>query len=470
MIAGVVRTPIARASSNDLMTMAVGEDAASMQVGVVLVLDRRLDTAAVRRALAERVRAVPRLRQRLVSTPWGCGRPVWVDDADFDIDNHVRAQRCAPPGDESALLDVAAAAVTDPLPKRRALWSGTLVTDLSADRCAFVLVVHHVLADGIGGLAALAQLVDGAPAAVDAAFPVPPPSRLDLCADAARSRLRALRALPAGARLVRDAIAELRLGQGTKAPRCSLNQPTGPRRQLAVSRADLAALRRVAHEHGATVNDVVLTAVGGALAAVLRERGEEVASFVVSVPVSGRAATSPTELGNHVGVMPVEVPATGHPLDRLARVSQSTRTHRQRRGRGASTALLGPAFRLLGALGVFRWFIDRQRLVTTFVTNVRGPATPLSFLGARVLDMSAVALITGNITVGFAALSYAGTLTVTVMADPDTCLDLPCIVAQLQDELDQLAEGGTSASGGTAAGRAVSGTFVSGESVQSGGR
>ena len=87
MIAGVVRTPIARASSNDLMTMAVGEDAASMQVGVVLMLDRRLDTAAVRRALAERVRAVPRLRQRLVSTPWGCGRPVWVDDADFDIDN-----------------------------------------------------------------------------------------------------------------------------------------------------------------------------------------------------------------------------------------------------------------------------------------------------------------------------------------------------------------------------------------------
>lgn len=179
---------------------------------------------------------------------------------------------------------------------------------------------------------------------------------------------------------------------------------------------------------------------------------------------------SPTELGNHVGVMPVEVPATGHPLDRPARVSQSTRTHRQRRGRGASTALLGPAFRLLGALGVFRWFIDRQRLVTTFVTNVRGPATPLSFLGARVLDMSAVALITGNIRVGFAALSYAGTLSITVMADPDTCLDLPCIVAQLQDELDQLAETGKSASGETAAGRAVSGTFVSGQSVQSGER
>ena len=189
MIAGVVRTPIARASSNDLMTMAVGEDAASMQVGVVLMLDRRLDTAAVRRALAERVRAVPRLRQRLVSTPWGCGRPVWVDDADFDIDNHVRARRCAPPGDESALLDVAAAAVTDPLPKHRALWSGRLVTDLADDRCAFVLVVHHVLADGIGGLAALAQLADGAPAGVDAGFPMPPPSRLDLCADAARSRL-----------------------------------------------------------------------------------------------------------------------------------------------------------------------------------------------------------------------------------------------------------------------------------------
>ena len=470
MIAGVVRTPIARASSNDLMTMAVGEDAASMQVGVVLMLDRRLDTAAIRRALAERVRAVPRLRQRLVSTPWGCGRPVWVDDADFDIDNHVRARRCAPPGDESALLDVAAAAVTDPLPKHRALWSGSW---LPTSRMT--------------GARSCSSCITSSLMASEAWRHLPSSSterRLRWTRHSRCHHRRAWTCVPTlqGAgyapferfRPARGWCVTPSRNCGSVRGRKSLDARSTSRpartANLRSAAPDLAALRRVAHEHGATVNDVVLTAVGGALAAVLRERGEEVASFVVSVPVSGRAATSPTELGNHVGVMPVEVPATGRPLDGLARVSQSTRTHRQRRGRGASTALLGPAFRLLGALGVFRWFIDRQRLVTTFMTNVRGPATPLSFLGARVLDMSAVALITGNITVGFAALSYAGTLAVTVMADPDTCLDLPCIVAQLQDELDQLAKGGKSASGGTAAGRAVSGTFVSGESVQSGER
>jgi hypothetical protein len=57
-------------------------------------------------------------------------------------------------------------------------------------------------------------------------------------------------------------------------PRCSLNQPTGRNRRLAVARADLAALASAAHARGGTINDALLTAVAGALEAGLRERGE----------------------------------------------------------------------------------------------------------------------------------------------------------------------------------------------------
>jgi hypothetical protein len=100
--------------------------------------------------------------------------------------------------------------------------------------------------------------------------------------------------------------------------------------------------------------------------------------------------------------------------------------------------LLAPAFRILARLRLLRWFIDRQRLVTTFVTNVRGPAQPLTFLGTSITDLVAVPGITGNITVAFGALSYAGHLTVTVIADPDHCPDLPQIARAVQRELDAL--------------------------------
>jgi hypothetical protein len=76
--------------------------------------------------------------------------------------------------------------------------------------------------------------------------------------------------------------------------------------------------------------------------------------------------------------------------------------------------------------------------VTTFVTNVRGPDARLSFLGVPIADAVAVSTVSGNVTVAFAALSYAGALNVTVVADPGTCPDLAELAAALQRELDAL--------------------------------
>jgi len=80
------------------------------------------------------------------------------------------------PGDEAALLEVAAASATHPLPRDRPLWSVTVVNGLTGGRSALVLVIHPVLADGIGGLAALALLIDGALLASEVPFPTPPPT------------------------------------------------------------------------------------------------------------------------------------------------------------------------------------------------------------------------------------------------------------------------------------------------------
>ncbi len=445
------RHPIQRTSPNDLMELAAESAAAPMQVAAILILDQPVELAAVRLALVGRVAAVPRLRQRLQRAPLGCGRPVWVDDAEFAIDSHVIDRQCPAPGDEAALLRVAAAAAVEPLPRDRPLWSITIVHGLTGARSAVVFAIHHVLADGIGGLAALGLLVDGAPIVSEVPFPLPPPTPRELFAEATLSRMHALRRWPAALRLVRDAAAELRGGRIGHPTRCSLNQPTGPQRQLAVVRADLTALSSAAHAHDATINDVLLTAVSGALAAVLRHRGESADRFVFSVPVSGRPDTASAALGNHVGAMLVEVSAQRDVTQQLAAIAETTRARRRSLGRGASAILLGPAFRLLAQIGAFRWYVDRQRMITTLVTNVRGPGSRMAFLGATVIDIIPVAQVTGNVTISFVALSYSGTLSVTVIADPEHCPDLQLVVRELQNQLDVLTSRGLTAANGNRA-------------------
>ncbi|GID93899.1 diacylglycerol O-acyltransferase [Amorphoplanes digitatis] len=433
------RVSIERTSPTDLMQLACDLPGSPMQVAAVLVLGTTtaLDLAAVREAIGQRIHGVPRLRQRLVRAPLGGGRPVWVDDPDFDIRDHVNAVRCPAPGDEAALLGAVAETTARRLPRNRPLWSATLVTSLSGGRAALVVMLHHVLADGLGGLAVLARLLDHAPTTPDTEFPRPEPRRRSLFLDASGTRLRALGHLPVKARQLRSAIAELATGGVNGPPRSSLNQPIGAHRGLAVARADLAGVQRLTHAHGATVNDVVLAAVTGALHAVLQHRGESVDRFVISVPIAGRREATAGHLGNEVGVMTVPVTVAGDLHQRLTAIARTTRSRRPA-SPGASTALLGPVFRILAWCGAFRWFVNRQQSVTTMVTDLHGPDVRLSFLAAPITEIIPVSPITGNVTVGFAALSYAGTLTVTVTADPQRCPDLAVLLAQLQSELDLL--------------------------------
>lgn len=395
-----------------------------------------VELADIRHALEERVRMLPRLRQRLWRPPLGCGRPVWVDDPAFEVGRHVAAVTCPPPGDEPALLDLAARLLAQPLAPDRPLWSATFVTGLAEERSALMVVFHHVLADGIGSLAVLAALVDGHPPA-PAPVPSPPPRPRQLAAEATRSRLRTLARLPAGLRRVRAGMGELGGDRSLRAPQISLNRPTGPHRRVAVARVPLDAVRAVARQHGATVNDLVLTAVTGALRELLQRRGEPIDQLVASVMVSGREATRPTELGNVVGVIPVALPTTGAPPDRLDTIAATMRTRKQT-ARGASATLVVPAFRALAAAGVLGWVLNRQRMINTVVSNLRGPDQRLSLFGAPVADVVVLPTTAGNITVGFAVLSYAGVLNVTISADPATCPDLDVLVERLQQQLDDL--------------------------------
>ena len=206
-----------RATPEDLTSLATDIGSAPMQVGAIILLDTPagFDVQTGVDAIAERIVAVPRLRQRLTPVPFGCGRPVWADDPDFAIEEHVHAVECPGAGDESALLELAARCVGERLPRDRPLWSATFVSGLTGDQTALVFVVHHVLADGIGGLAVLASLVDGPRDVGPIPFSRSAPTTSELRRNAFRDRVRALADLAGAVRRLRNAVTEL---QSTAAP------------------------------------------------------------------------------------------------------------------------------------------------------------------------------------------------------------------------------------------------------------
>ena len=428
---------IDRASGDDVMSLVSDRHDPPMQVGAVLLLDvgDDLDAARLTEVVKRRLTSVPRLRQNLVHVPVGCGRPVWVDYPGFEFTEHFAVVRRSEAITEQSLLDLAAAQLTTRLPRDRPLWAAALLIGEGDGRAALVLVFHHVLADGIAGLAVLGRLVDGVPSVDAADFPRPAPSLIRLALDSAASRVRSVRRVPVNIRRLTNAVIELGPSLRTQATPCSLNRPTGTHRRVRTVRSDLAPVIRLAHQNGATVNDVILSAITGALHLLLAERGEQLPAFVVSIPVSSRPPVGHGELGNQSGVVPVLLPATGTFSARLASTAQVTRAAKSHQ-RGASTALLGPLFRVLAAIGLFQRFIDHQRSIHTFVSNLKGPETAEALLGCPITGIVPLSVATGNVTVGFTALSYAGSLVITISADPETCPDLDRLQQELQRQLD----------------------------------
>jgi len=412
--------------------------------------DGELDLATIRCRVERRLPRVPELRRVVRRPPPFCGPALWVDDPAFSIERHVRAVRIDPPGDEASLLGTTELLLRPLLDRSRPLWGLWLLTGLAGGRLGALFKIHHAVADGLAAIALAASLLDLEPDAADpppaAWSPAPAPSTLALLADSARCRARAAAStLGHPVQLSRQLASALgdaarTLRTFTRAPRTSLNALPGRSRQLRAVHLDLEQARTAAHAQGATVNDVLLTVVAGGLRTLLLARGELTAGMelMVSVPTALRGARAARELGNAVGAIAVPLPVyEPDTVRRLERIAAATR--------GAKAAQ-HPAFVQdmmagLAALGLAMPLIRRQRLVSTFVTNIPGPGDVLYLLGARIEAVLPVIAAAGNMTVMFAALSYHGRLDVVVGADAAACPDVDVLVSGLERAWESLTSG-----------------------------
>ncbi len=417
----------------------------------------RLDD--VRAHVAARLHLIPNFRRRMATPPCGFGRPVWVDAADFDIEDHVRLMVLPEPGSRAELADLCSRLFARPLDRTRPLWELCFVGGLDDGNVAMIERVHHALVDGISGVEVAAALLDTepepAPAAAPGWRPEPVPGWFALATEGMRQQvvnpvdwLRTMRGLMSSpVELVHRSQGLVEgvssLADPLQVLRSSMNAEIGPRRRhLQWVTVSLGDVRHAAHRRHVTINDVVLAAVAGGFRELLLARGEPVADrrLQALVPVSTHGAAEAGSYGNHVSGIVAPLPIGAETAgERLALVAEAMARHKARH-QAEGTELMVEGLELLppAVLAAVVRTIHHQPLFHVVVTNVPGPPKPLYFLGARLLDAIPVVPLGGNLDVSIGVLSYDGQLTIGFFADRDTCPDLGVLTQGVREGFDEL--------------------------------
>jgi WS/DGAT/MGAT family acyltransferase len=402
-----------------------------------------------------RLRFAACFRQRLVEVPLGLDRPWWIEDPEFDLEYHVRHIALPAPGDWRQLCIQTARLLSRPLDMDRPLWEVTVIEGLNAvegyPAGAFALVtkIHHAAIDGVSGAEIFAAVHDLAPnegrPGTDTWEPETPPSPAELLVRAAWHN--AVRPLRVPSILMRSKPVLETLGaalpnplrpatESSRVPVTRFQRRVSAHRVVdgtSFSLADVKAVRqRVA---GATVNDVMLTVVGGALRRYLDARGElPLETLVAMAPISIRPETQRNAGGNQISAMfPKLGTHLADPLGRLAFVRESTASSKEvsaalDAGLLTDYANYGP-MRLAGlAARTYgrTTLLERAGLwFNTIVTNVPGPQVPLWMGSSRVLALYGLGPLIDGVGLFHTIFSYDGGITVMatscreIMPDPE---------------------------------------------------
>ena len=448
-----------RLTALDSLFLALEDRSAHMHVGAVAIFEGPPPPYAdLLRLIEARLERVPRYRQRILAVPLSQGRPVWIDETQFDLEYHVRHTALPSPGGEAELKKLAARLLSQQLDRDKPLWEMWLVEGLGDARFAVISKTHHCMLDGISGVDLATVLMDAEP--TSRAPPPPPPWTprkappiSELLVSSVKEQLshplRMARSAfePNGeaARVVGQLFSGLRplvdvLSMG-RAPQSPLNVPIGPHRRFEMVELSLAEVKAVRAAQGGTVNDVILAIVAGALRTWLSARGElPQADLRVLVPVSMRSRDARGTFGNQVSAVFCPLPVTeANPLERLRKVREAMRGVKENgHAVGAHT---------LSRLGEFApptLFAQASRLAATtrifnlVVTNVPGPQFPLYLLGRKMLRCFPQVPLAAQQALGVALLSYDGCIGAGLIGDADAARDLPALASAMRASLGEL--------------------------------
>lgn len=450
------RVPI---SSVDTAWLRMEDPTNLMMITGIMVLGGRLDWKRFRATMEHRlVGRFDRFRQRVIQPALPLGTYYWEDDPDFDLDDHL-TRIALPRNSQSALQDAVSQLMSTPLDFSKPLWQLHVVEKFGKGSVV-ICRLHHCIADGIALVHVLLSLTDASP---DAPWPTAPLQE--------QSRgwnpLGPLRATLKATRQVTDtllhegmetlahpahAIDLARLGASTTAalgkllllwpdPKTVYKGELGIAKRATWSKPiPLKEVKAIGRVIGGTVNDVLLTAVTGALRRYMISRGEPVDGVTIRavVPVNLRPLDVTPDLGNRFSLIFLPLPVgIAAPLDRLRELKRQMDNIK-----GSHEAAV--TFGILNAMGMTPPQIQ-DMVVDIFgakgtgvMTNVPGPQQKLYLAGAPLDTIMFWVPQSGHLGLGVSIISYAGEVWLGIATDQGLVPDPDKIIAGFQAEFNEL--------------------------------
>jgi diacylglycerol O-acyltransferase / wax synthase len=424
----------------------LGENAANpMMISSILWFDRVPDLDRFRAAIEERMlERHPVFRQRIVPSRIPGVLPRWEDVEDFDLDDHLQVWALPEPGDHATLELACSEERSTPLDRDRPLWSMSVYEGYRGSQCAIHSRIHHSIGDGLALMQLLLTLADEfehleLPLADQTPFgreiyhlgrrAVSTATQLALHPTGMAGTLRETAdAVSWGARLLAPTFAERTRLMG---------HPEGNKRMAwDPDGLPLAPLKAASRARGATVNDLVLTVMSGALHRYLAEYDELVDDVLVMLPINLRRPGDalPRRLGNRIGLLPVLLPVRSDDAEHRLSVV------RDRMGKLKSSPAAAVSRALLLGTSLATPAVERgihrlnQLRSTGVVTNVPGPAQPVHVGGARVLGTVGWGGMTGHLNLSAAFVSLDGRVFPGFVTDEAITPDPDRLLEHVRDE------------------------------------
>ena len=458
-----------RMSATDAAFLATETPDMHMHVVWVLLLDATEVPAGsafarIERALDARMHLLAPLRRRAVEIPGAVDFPMWVEDPEFRLGNHLVQATLPEPGGPAELAAFVGAVASRPLDRGRPLWELWVVDGIADGSVAIVTKLHHAIMDGAAGGELMANLLDLTPEGVPVEAPaaawkpdaLPSGARLVVIGTLARiGRLlrlpRALAAVTWSSGAAARAWVGQRIGGASAplmAPRAPFNGSLTPRRVVSFVRCSLEDLKTVKRAFNTTVNDVVLAATASSLRDyLLATDALPDRALIAAVPVDVRRGDAAGMDGNRVSNMMVPLPVgIDDPVARLHIVHESALAAKEmHRAAGPelladSLELVAPVALIAGARAYSRLGLARLHppIFNLIVSNVAGPPVPLYVGGMRVLATYPMGPLMEGSGLNLTILSDMGGVDVGVMACPDLMPDPDAITAGFVRGIDEL--------------------------------
>lgn len=420
-----------------------------MTITALMTFDEPLDFAALKEDIEDRLLLHDRFRQR-VKYSWIplLGKPYWVEDEHFALHAHLRRSALPHPGDQGTLQQLVSELMSTPLDHSKPLWQFHLVEGYGSG-CALIARIHHCIGDGIALVRLLFSLVDDEPDT--------PPGRRDPNGAATASRRAGALSLAQGleALLNPSRVLELAMTGASAAselgklltmpadPHTLFKGPLGVTKRAAWSNPiPLPEVKQLSRRLGVTINDLLLTAVTGALRRYLSKYGgsPDGLSIRAVVPVNLRPLNEPFTLGNRFGLVFLALPVgMADPAERLAALKRNMDELKS-----SPQALV--AFTVLNALGLASPEVEKlgvtlfAQKATAVMTNVPGPQKTLYLARKPIKEIMFWVPQSGRLGLGVSILSYAGQVRLGIATDAGLVSDPGRIVGFFKDEFAVLAD------------------------------